>query len=599
MNALACVITLAVALMAQPAGDEPAVIGVLATRPEAPDSDGWQFVRGARLAIESARSTVHLQVEDCGGTTTGVDDAVARLAERAVSAVIGPAEPSLVAHARAACAARKIPFFGPASPHPDDEHEVDRLLETARLYAAWRLAVLHDGSQASKSFLRQLRARLPHPFDIMFDASLSTSPRSLKKKFDQAQPQLLVLHADPAKVAQFLQGERGGFPWLVVLTSRSYGDALRSVHREGTVHWMVQLNASPAVLAPVNTQWLSAFRNRFGEPRYGAAEGFESAAILCTALAGESALDSEMDSGMVVQGPRGNLTFDANTSGFRLATSQLALWKLSHGSPAPYSPSPIPIEWYGKGTDDAKRPDANVGEPFNSWRTADFVLEEQTQWVLCTYGEQEESTIDEDLRILGLSTRGQAPLLDHLIKEELMARVLAITSSKFLRADDGASVPGKSLRISFATHLPEKAKKGKAWLAVFAGDDEFAGGRAFGSRAEIYATFMRRTIFELHALDPPVSADDLPYLDGSYRFGTDRTRDMRAELIRALINGYAGSMALTAAHEIGHCAGLDHTTEQPYAIMNVEEGAGLDYRDGRFTDKHLELMRKRFGVSGE
>ena len=116
---------------------------------------------------------------------------------------------------------------------------------------------------------------------------------------------------------------------------------------------------------------------------------------------------------------------------------------------------------------------------------------------------------------------------------------------------------------------------------------------------EIYTTFIRRTIFQEHALTPPIGPDDLTYIDGSYEFGTDHKRDKRSELIRALINGYGGSMALTTAHEVGHLCGLGHITDDPFGIMNVEEGAGIDYRDAHFTPGSWETMVQKLGISEE
>ena len=115
----------------------------------------------------------------------------------------------------------------------------------------------------------------------------------------------------------------------------------------------------------------------------------------------------------------------------------------------------------------------------------------------------------------------------------------------------------------------------------------------------MYSKFIRRTIFEKHALSPAVTAADREYLDGSYVFGSEHERDKRSELIRALINGYAGSMALTLAHEVGHLAGLGHVDDDPVEIMNVNEGAGLDYRDAKFGTPSLESMAKRYGIVGD
>src|SRR5690606_4552971 len=129
-----------------------------------------------------------------------------------------------------------------------------------------------------------------------------------------------------------------------------------------------------------------------------------------------------------------------------------------------YLPPPIPAEVLAQGTGAQRDVDPTLGVPFGAWRTDRFEVEEKTQWVLFHFGEPGESTIDEDLRALGLSSSGAAPLVDHLVKEELMARLLGVNATKWLRNEDGTAIPGKSLRISFATHLPEKAKRGKVWV---------------------------------------------------------------------------------------------------------------------------------------
>jgi len=85
----------------------------------------------------------------------------------------------------------------------------------------------------------------------------------------------------------------------------------------------------------------------------------------------------------------------------------------------------------------------------------------------------------------------------------------------------------------------------------------------------------------------------------SLRYSSDYEKDKRSELIRALINGYAGSMALTLAHEVGHLAGLGHVTDDPVEIMNVNEGSGLDYRDAKFGAASLASMRERYGLTGD
>jgi hypothetical protein len=239
---------------------------------------------------------------------------------------------------------------------------------------------------------------------------------------------------------------------------------------------------------------------------------------------------------------------------------------------------------------------------YGTWRTRDFAWEEGSQWVLLMWsgaGDTGFATGDWDLQQLGLSTGGASPLVDHLVKEEIFARVVAITSAKYGRNEDGSAIPGKSLRICFGVHVDEKERKKKKqrlWPARFGGDHTGAGGEAFGTYCRVYTSFIRRTIFQDHALEPAVSASDREFLDGTYVWGTEFDKDRRSEKVRALINSYAGSMALTLAHEVGHLTGLGHVTDPPTAIMNVEAGGGVDYTEANFCANSWTHMVDKLGV---
>ena len=126
-------------------------------------------------------------------------------------------------------------------------------------------------------------------------------------------------------------------------------------------------------------------------------------------------------------------------------------------------------------------------------------------------------------------------------------------------------------------------------------DDASAGGWTVAAPCEIYTSFIRRTIFDKHKLVPPIGPEDQEYLDGSYVFGKDRKKNRRSELIRALINGYAGSMALTTAHEVGHLCGLGHVTGNKTAIMDAAEGAGVHHDEAEFCADHVAKLTKRLG----
>lgn len=132
---------------------------------------------------------------------------------------------------------------------------------------------------------------------------------------------------------------------------------------------------------------------------------------------------------------------------------------------------------------------------------------------------------------------------------------------------------------------------------VCAGDDAEAGGRAFPGegRAEVYATFLRRTIFQTGALTPRVDHDDLAWVNGTHLWKGVKLEHLRADQIRALVDGYAGAFALTGAHELGHLAGLGHDTSDERSIMNVNEGAGLRETAAFFIPSHATVIERLIG----
>jgi hypothetical protein len=409
-----------------------------------------------------------------------------------------------------------------------------------------------------------------------------------------------VIDADPPAVVSFLTKTLGPEPMPIVLTPRSAGDAVRALDRR----LFVVHGQSPATVA-MTSAFRAEYEKQHGAPLLGVAEGFEGTGALVRACraGGDAAAIGAALAAAVLEGVRGRYGYNAAAAGF---TPPLAVWALVDKQWRPYAPATVPLLEVGAtvGTDvGAGKPQTTIGEPFGTWRTRQFVPEEGAQCVICSWADDGGyATIGDDLKQLGLSTGGADPVLDHLVREEIMARVMAIASTKFGRKEDGTGVEGKSLRIAFAMHVPGKERdkrKLRIWPARFGGDHEGAGGQAFGTFCRVYSTFIRRTIFQPHALVPPLGAVDCEYVDGTYRFGSDLAKDKRSELIRALINSYAGSMALTLAHEVGHLAGLGHVTDDPVEIMNVNEGAGIDYRDAHFGAASFATMQATYGLTGD
>jgi hypothetical protein len=112
----------------------------------------------------------------------------------------------------------------------------------------------------------------------------------------------------------------------------------------------------------------------------------------------------------------------------------------------------------------------------------------------------------------------------------------------------------------------------------------------------VYSTFLRRTMYQQHALVPPLSPADAPLLDGSYRWGDDLARNRRADEIRCLVDGFASAVGLTLAHEYGHCCGCDHDVEHPTSIMNVVAGAGAGWEDAVWIPRHQQRITQTLGI---
>ncbi len=209
-------------------------------------------------------------------------------------------------------------------------------------------------------------------------------------------------------------------------------------------------------------------------------------------------------------------------------------------------------------------------------------------------------TIEKDLGELGLITRGYDGEFDRWILDELLARTMGKLNKLFLKHEDGTVIPGVSFNISFTNVKPEGLKENDYWRAVIAGDDAEAGGRAWPGegRCEIYSTFMMRTIFSKDALTPPLKGEDRRFLDGKYVWGSSSQDNLRVKTLRSLIDGYAGSFALTGAHELGHLIGCGHDEADPRSIMNVAEGAGLRETSACWIPDHVALLERVLGRVG-
>lgn len=154
--------------------------------------------------------------------------------------------------------------------------------------------------------------------------------------------------------------------------------------------------------------------------------------------------------------------------------------------------------------------------------------------------------------------------------------------------------------MTFTTEKPsDDLPRSRVWLGIVAGDHPAAGGQVIGSgMVAIYSTFLKRTMYIQRKLDPPLSAEDRILLDGTYRWGEDRTLNFRSNKIRCLIDGFSSAVGLTLSHEFGHLCGCGHDTEHPTSIMNVVAGAGASWEDAVWIPSHQRSVTTTLGVEG-
>ncbi len=242
-------------------------------------------------------------------------------------------------------------------------------------------------------------------------------------------------------------------------------------------------------------------------------------------------------------------------------------------------------------------PTPGCGPPIGFGRPRMATLTAKGKLGVLTWGGPDKRTIEQDLFEIGLHTKGKHPDLDAIVLEEVHGRAIRIANQLFRRERDGTAIPGWSWGMAFTTKPPGDAvKKSRQWLAVCAGDHEAAGGQAFGTWVAVYTTFLKRTMYASRKLDPPISEKDRPLLDGTYRWGTDRSANFRADKIRCLMDGFASAMGLTLSHEFGHLCGCGHDTEHPTSIMNVVAGAGASWEDAVWIPKHQRFVTSTLGI---
>ncbi|MBL8750823.1 MAG: hypothetical protein JNK78_16805 [Planctomycetes bacterium] len=587
------------------APQEPLRVAVFAD--EAEESIDKGFLRGVRRAADAANkdgvngSKVEVRVVPVPAAPTAVLAAVDALKADGAVAVIAP-QAAWIADAVRRASVGKLACSSFVIPPTDALALVDRVLH--KNFCMDRVGFVHDKTKESVEFGKWLaRGGLTAPTELAWEIDVAAAPKAVQKQFEKERPQVLLVDADPPAVAKFVKESLGADRIPIVLMPRAWDASLLTMERR----WFVVQGPSMAS-STTSTAVRTDYERDHGVPGFGVAEGYEAMLGIVEAARAAKANDpASIATGLpklVLSEVRGRTVFDLAIGAF---VPGAALWIAQGGALVPYVPGIVAARAVGTsaGTDTKpeRPPQKQIGEPFGTWRTRQFAPEDGAQTVLLDWATDGGfASSEEDLKQLGLSTGGADPLVDHLVREEILARILAIASTKFGRKEDGSGVVGKSLKIVFVKYLAVKDREKKRlrlWPAYVGGDHPEAGGEAFGTYCRVYSTFIRRTIFQSHALAPAVSTSDLEFLDGTYAFSADYAKDKRSELIRALVNGYAGSMALTLAHEVGHLAGLGHVTDDPVDLMNVNEGAGLDYRDARFGTNTWAFLVERWGLTGD
>lgn len=214
-----------------------------------------------------------------------------------------------------------------------------------------------------------------------------------------------------------------------------------------------------------------------------------------------------------------------------------------------------------------------------------------------------ERTIETDLQRLGLGKgRGKA---DEMAREQIVARTCSKLSRVWGRSYDGSARPALSFKIAFVAEGTDTKGASAVWDAVIAGDgpDGMHGGQAFLKqlRAQALSTYLLRTatLLQKARLNPPLSDADIVYLDGTYAWNTTGEGNLRADCIRALIDGVASTFCMKLSKEIGHLAGLgvDHSGDAT-SVMVAQGGEGVSDEFARFPPAFARVLDRTLGRVG-
>ena len=610
LRGLACVTLLAALGVAAPriaaAPPRPVLLAVLGSSADANRLVAAQ--RGAEIAARGAPATgplaggVLVESFDDGGTSAGFKQALGRLRARKPLAVLALPSADLEPEYWKAAASLRVPWITLSGLAPDKLRSPDYLLHLGPTpvaqgiaaadamvapLAARRVGVVHEPSALGRAlagaFTRNLSERVTlagiQPWDVGAEEASLRMLRGFETEW-------LYVALNGAPLHAFVQAIAGMPDRPRLFFADGARDASLLSGGTGALEDCVFLGGpDPEMRGRLGEALLEAI-DRAGAPMEAVTpRAYEGARrILLAVSAAESTKLKALWTTLAPQeenaGALGPLRFEPFGGVRRFPHT---LWRVRKGR---YE------EWPA-----GELPTLGCGPPIGFGRPPMATLGENGKIGVLTWGGEDKRTIEQDLYEIGLSTKGQDPELDAIVRAEIHARAIRIANRLFRREADGSPVPGWSWGMAFTTKPPrDDVKKSRQWLAVCAGDHEAAGGQAFGTWVAVYTTFLKRTMYASRKLDPPLSVKDKPLLDGTYRWGTDRGANFRADKIRCLMDGFASAMGLTLSHEFGHLCGCGHDTEHPTSIMNVVAGAGASWADAVWIPAHQRAVTSTLGL---
>jgi ABC-type branched-subunit amino acid transport system substrate-binding protein len=561
---------------------------------------------GARLAAErmaSADLEIGVEVADDAGTAAGLQHALKRLKRAKVLGIIAaPSGPQTAAWWKSA-AATKIPVLFVTSVAPDLERNRGSVWHLAPSLAAQaveaadtalaplgarRIGVVHEPTDAGRllagTFARNLSRHVALAGVLEWPEAPADDEALHLESFEADWIYAAVTGRHAVSLVRALAKHGAPAPMLFADGSRS--ESLLALAPEALEGSVFLDGPDPELEGRLGEAAIEALERAEKPVDVAAIRGFEASRRLVQAWATSGGatgkkLTAQLEASSGTPGVLGALTFEPYRG---VRHYPYTIWTVRKGS----------FELWPEGL----LPTPGCGPPLGFGHPPPAELGKKGKLGYVTYGDSERRTIEQDLVELGLSTGGADPELDRMIRDEIRGRAIRIAHQLFRREADGTPISGWSWGMTFTTEEPPKdVPRSKVWLAFVAGDHPAAGGQVIGSgMVAIYSTFLKRTMYITKKLDPVLSPADRPLLDGTYRWGEDRTLNFRAEKIRCLVDGFSSAVGLTMAHEFGHLCGCGHDTEHPTSIMNVVAGAGASWEAAVWIPSHERSVTTTLGV---